>query len=232
MEELSVPKFENIIKDFLAENASILEDLLAEKYKEKFIVRSIGNILNYPERDKIEAYCSPKCNERIIFKAVMDKSHVLESDNYVAMTASYCFEEAFYALIKAEDLKATFKVSLFSLSSVPETINIKEVLDKNEDLSVFVRIVIDNTVKPNEIYELIDKYFQEYEFGEKNSIVSTVWMIDQMDYEKCATEIKNSYSVNKVYLDQFNLLGEGNLQRNAQGFNVDKMAFGLNFEEE
>lgn len=195
-------------------NAQEVRDLLNQKYGMEFEVQSIGNRLASDKADRVTAFCYPKNNEKVIFKAIMNVRRELVSDDYPVRLLEVQAKEIIEKEFHEKGMKATVAVSLARLPDNEKLLGLdfRDVISDHPELSLTFSTVLCDGPGVRETYDTVVALLEGFYSGNpRMSLGTTIWKYSGNTYVDCSNEINSIPDISKTVLEQYGPISKVNI---------------------
>ena len=149
---------------------------LYEKYNKEFEVLRIGNRIGGTSIDRIDTYCAPKDNPKVVFTAIQDltmEGEETEEDDYYLKCVTSNVEELLTKDLAQNGIDAICRIETIKKNSLDESIQTQDFINKYPNAKFLCIMAIQETekYKVQEAFENINNAFQNIKL---NSIIYTV----------------------------------------------------------
>ena len=163
-----------------AEIGAVIKEKLQNKYKEKFLIKKIGNRYGSANEDTVTVYSCPKKNENLIFTATLNREQTKLEDDYLIKRVSYEIEKNIKNKFKENDLNIIIKAEIIGKNQLNEFLSVQEFINKYENTNFLVYIISYDEITNEILEKIFNNLNDEYENVYLKSLIYT---IDKKDFE-------------------------------------------------
>ncbi len=211
---LTAMSFAACARELNVENANEICELLQKKYNTEFEVISIGNRLASENARTVTAYCRPKNDADVVFEVKANADRELVYDDYYISVLETAEKRRIESACREAGVEAavSFIISSVDRNSITESIQLEELVSRNDGIYLTFSTIVSDCGKPEELYDTLYKFLDEYHsYGARVGTGTTVWKLEADAYDKCLEEMRKKPVITSNFLKSLNPSSSSNI---------------------
>ena len=184
-----------------ADISKVIEEKLCEKYKEKFLVKRIGNRYGAENNETVTTFCTPTNNENLIFKVTLNQEQTKLEDDYKYRKVTYELEECIQKEFKKYNIEIIVKSEIIGKNKIEDFVSVQEFINKFENTSFLMYIITKEEISK----EILEKIYNSLNTKYINIYLkSVIYNTNEKDYKELKEILKTVPSINSSIIEKYN----------------------------